>query len=365
MRIRFLLAVSSLLAAPSLAAGLAPLAAAVGADDARARIEGVLAVADVSGPRGAFTSEMISLADGTARFRLVREDGSTELLLAGDRVYRRAAEGGALAEAPPGLAALVRGHEVHRMLLDLDRRFRATGGADSDGCVPAVGAGGLGARVCTEAANAATGALPARIVLDGSEASGGEPVAIELSDWREILGVRLPFAVDFLHAGERHAYRYVEVLPFRLSPGAAPPEAPDTLFERLGDLASLLRAHERVMAAHRASDVELLLGDEAERSLDASRGALSDNGREAVAAMLGPYLRSIRFERYEDVAVPAVAIAADGSLGWLACQIEAAGERPRDDGPAEPVAYGFTWVELYVRTPDGFERVGNASSPTP
>lgn len=355
-----LLAGSTLALAPSDPA-LDRSARAIGPEDARARIEGLLAVAEASGPRGTFTSEMISLADGTARFRLVREGGATELLVAGGRVWRRPAEGGALVEAPTETAAFVRGHEVHRMLVDLETRFRANGPEGSDGCLPVLGADGLGARVCGSAA----GDPPARIVLDGSEASGGEPVAIELADWRELLGVRLPFAADFLHAGERHAYRYVEVLPFRLSPGTALPEDPETLFARLGDLAALLRAHERVLAAHRASDVERLVADEGERSLEAGRGVLSDSGREAIRAKLGPYLRSIRFARYEDVAVPAVAVAADGSLGWLGCQIEAAGERTLPDGAREPVAYGFTWVELYARTPEGWRRVGNASSPRP
>lgn len=341
------------------------VAQAIGAREARARIEGLLAVAEASGPRGTFTSEMISLADGTARFRLVREGGATELLVAGGRVWRRPAGGGALVEAPSEMAAFVRGHEVHRMLVDLETRFRAAGAAEPDGCLPIAGADGLGARICGSGEGDPPPVPPTRIVLDGSEASGGEPVAIQLADWRELLGVRLPFAADFLHAGERHAYRYVEVLPFRLSPGTALPTAPDALFARLGDLAALVRAHERVLAAHRASDVERLLADEGERSLEAGRGVLSDSGREAIRAKLGPYLRSIRFARYEDVAVPTVAVADDGSLGWLACQIEAEGDRTLADGAREPVAYGFTWVELYARTPEGWRRAGNASSPRP
>ena len=48
--------------------------------------------------------------------------------------------------------------------------------------------------------------------------------------------------------------------------------------------------------------------------------------------------------------MPIVAISADGTLGWLACQIEADGEWRRPERrTAEPIAFGFSWVELYAR----------------
>ncbi|MCB9378310.1 MAG: hypothetical protein H6511_06050 [Holophagales bacterium] len=363
-----LLLLASLLAPPAAGADLDALAAAIGPPEARARIEGVLATAEVDGPRGRFTSEMLALADGTARFRLVRAEGATELLLTGGRVYARSEDGSSLVEASTARVGFVRGHEVHRMLLDLGTGLLPSAPdatADAEGCLDLVFADATRPRICAGAREEEAPPLPDRIVLDASEASGGEPVTLALSDWRELLGVRLPFAVDFLHAGERHAYRYTEVLPFRLTPGGTLPENPTARFERLGDLAALLRAHERTLAAHRASDVSLFLDDEAPRSLEAARGRLSESGREALRQRLGPYLASIRFDRYVDVAVPEVAVAGDGSLGWLACEIDAAGERPLDGGGSEPVAYGFTWVELYARTPDGWRRVGNASSPRP
>ena len=46
----------------------------------------------------------------------------------------------------------------------------------------------------------------------------------------------------------------------------------------------------------------------------------------------GPYLRSIRFTRYDDVRVPAIALSNDGSLGRLACEIEAEGQEVAPEG---------------------------------
>ncbi len=234
---------------------------------------------------------------------------------------------------------------------DLDER------AAKPNCLALRGPDALAVTIC----RAAGSERPATIVLELPAALGGGSTTLELDDWRAVHGVQLPFAVDFLHAGERHTYRYSEVLPFRVAPGVDLPrgaEAADPLFARLGDLAALASAHERTLAAHRQSDVRLLLDDAAERSLVSGRGTLKETGSDELAARLGPYLESIRFTRYEDVVVPVVAVSADGSLGWLACQIEAAGESRVSklaDGSAEPIAYGFSWIELYARSDGALE----------
>jgi hypothetical protein len=55
----------------------------------------------------------------------------------------------------------------------------------------------------------------------------------------------------------------------------------------------------------------------------------------------------------------------DGSLGWLACQIEAAGVQRDAGGQEAPLAFGFSWVELYARDGRRWRAIGNASSQKP
>lgn len=357
-----LLLAAALLAQPS-PAELADVAEVLGPAASRRALEGIVATAEVAGPRGGFTSEIISLADGTARFRLIAES-TTELAVVDSVGLRRSPAG--ILEPAPALVAFVRGHEVHRMLIDLERIFAAAGTVGADGCM-AVHADHGAATVCGVGAGA-EGAEVGRldsIVLAGSESSGGEPVTLQFGDWRLVHGVELPFAVEFLHAGERHSYRYLEVLPFRLAPGTALPTDPAARLARLGDLADLVRAHERAMAAHRVGQVETLAADEALRSLVSGRGSLRESGRDSIRERLGAYLETVRFDRYADVVVPAVAVAQDGSLGWLACQIGAQGASIRPDGSREPLSYGFSWVELSARSEGRWLRVGNASSSQP
>lgn len=343
--------------------GLEALARSIGPRSARAAIGGIAAHAEASGPRGAFRSEVLSLTGDSARFRLKKGAEATEILLAAGKPFQRAA-GGGFEPAEAALASFVRGHEVHRMLLDLEQRFRPDARAVEPGCLALRGPDGLAATIC----GSGTGELPRTIALDLPAAAGGGIVTLELGDWRSLPSapeVQLPFAVDFLHGSERHTYRYTTVLPFRLAPGIALPEAPDALFARLDDLAALAAAHERVLEAHRRSDVALLLAGAFERSLSSGRGVLEETGRSELAARLGPYFESTRFSRYDDVVTPALAVSADGTLGWVACQIEAAGLQQQPPAPPQAIAFGFSWVELYARHDGGWQAIGNASSARP
>lgn len=341
---------------------LAALAAAIGSPEARAAIGGIAAQAEVAGPRSRFTAGMISLADGTAKFVQASPGGRSETLVAADgSSWRREEAGGPFAPGDATLAGQLRGHEVHRMLLDLERRFRATGAVSAAGCLELAAADGKPAAICP----GESGGPPARLELGLAPQEGGDRVTIELGDWRTELGVALPHAASFVHRGERWEYRFTALLPFRVAPGVALPGEPEALSARLGDLEALAAAHRRVLVAHQTSDPDLLVADAAERGTNSARGVLSESAREAVRERMRGYLGAIRFARYEDVVVPVVAVARDGSLGWVGCEIAAEGVRRDEAGGEEPIAYGFSWVELYAAEGGRWRAIGNASSPKP
>jgi hypothetical protein len=293
-----------------------------------AGFEAIYSRAEVRGPHGRFVTEIVSLADGRARFLQSHAESTSELLVSGGAAFQRPA-GGGFESAPAAAIEIVRGHDVPRLAL-------------------------------------ARGGRPERIELPESGGRGAGPIVIELGDWRELFGVALPFRADFVHAGERFEYRYTAILPFRLAPGAPLPADPAALFARLGDLGELVAAHERVMAAHRTSDAAAFAADEAPVATLSGRGELNLRERAATVARMRDYLGSVRFERYADTVSPVVAVAADGTLGWLACEMGAEGKHTHD-GVTEPIVFGFSWVELYAREPgaERWLRIGNASSQRP
>jgi hypothetical protein len=314
------------------------------ADQAPA-FHGLASRAEVTGPRGSFVTEMISLADGTTRFvqiyppNVPQGRGRVELVVAGGTVAFQRDAKGAFVPGDPGTSSFVLGHDAVRLAL-------------------------------------AAGSRATRVSRPGPAEMGGGTVTIELADYRRHIGLELPFSATFVHSAapkDRYVYRYTELLPFRIAPGSPAPSGPTNaalLFERLGDFREIAAAHERVMAAHRASDAKLLTADAAGLSTVSGRGRLSEVKREEQLARMREYLGAIRFSRYEDTVVPVIALSEDGSLAWLACEMEAEGVRTAE-GKSEPIAYAFSWVEHYARgSADAQGRrpwsaIGNASSLRP
>ena len=348
--------------AVSAAAGrgdLAAMAAAIGSAEARAAIEGIATTADGTGPRGPFTTEVTAWRDSVG-FVQSRADARSALLLDGDRPFALDETSGRFVGADQSVAAFVRGHAVHAFLLRLDARTVEPQAAGTDGCVATGGPDGP-VTVC----RGADSARPVRMELRAEGAAGPQAITIELGDWREVHGVWLPYLVDYLEGGRRFAHRFTAILPFRIAPGLSIEGAADARFARLADIARIARLHFDALEAHRAGDVERLVRGETERATVVRRGELVETSKAAVRERIASYFGATRFTRYDDVAVPVVALSADGTLGWLACQIEAAGTATDAAGVTRPLAYGFSWVELVAKTSEGWQRIGNASSPRP
>jgi hypothetical protein len=144
--------------------------------------------------------------------------------------------------------------------------------------------------------------------------------------------------------------------------GAPPPPAPVERGTPLAaDVVTLKVLHEKVMSAHRASDVEKLLADEAEDYVVAGRGAIARPTLDDRRARLGSYLSSTRFESYRDLVEPVVQVSRDGTLGWVIVQVEGKGEQTVD-GHKKPLEFVSAWIELYEKRGGRWYRVGNVSN---
>jgi hypothetical protein len=128
------------------------------------------------------------------------------------------------------------------------------------------------------------------------------------------------------------------------------------------DRARLLQLHAKAMEAHRAGNVEMLLEDESEDYVVASRGRISHPTLKDRRAALGPYLRETRFTEYVDVVPPVVTVSKDGTLGWVIVQVRARGEQVGANGAKEPFEFESAWIELYEKRGKEWRRVGNVSN---
>lgn len=129
-----------------------------------------------------------------------------------------------------------------------------------------------------------------------------------------------------------------------------------------GAVAELRALHEKVMRAHRESNVELLLEDEADDYVVGSRGDVSRPTTQQRRERLGAYLKATTFTEYKDLVEPIVTVAADASAGWVVVQVSAKGRQRGGNGEELQVAFISAWIELYEKRQGRWQRVGNVSN---
>jgi hypothetical protein len=128
------------------------------------------------------------------------------------------------------------------------------------------------------------------------------------------------------------------------------------------DVEALRALHEKVMEAHRQSNVELLLEDESADYTVASRGELLRPTIAQRRERLGPYLRRTAFAEYKDAVEPLVTVSKDGTLGWVVVQVQARGVQTGADGEKETIEFVSAWIELYEKRGRRWYRTGNVSN---
>jgi hypothetical protein len=128
------------------------------------------------------------------------------------------------------------------------------------------------------------------------------------------------------------------------------------------DLDELRALHEKVLRAHRQSDVELILEDESAGYVLADRGEITHPTLDERRARLGSYLRSTSFREYRDATDPVIAVSSDGSMGWVIVQVQASGIQTAENGDKEPLEFVSAWIELYEKRNGRWLRIGNVSN---
>jgi ketosteroid isomerase-like protein len=128
------------------------------------------------------------------------------------------------------------------------------------------------------------------------------------------------------------------------------------------DERNILALHEAGLKAHMDGDIDALLANQADDFLLVNRGEVSTPSKQDRRDFLGPYLASTKFEFYRNKVPPLVKVSRDGTLGWVAAQIEARGESMGSNGQARTIEAVFAWIELYERRGEEWVSIGNATS---
>ena len=127
------------------------------------------------------------------------------------------------------------------------------------------------------------------------------------------------------------------------------------------DAAQILALHEKILEAHRANSVDMMLQGAADDYVLVTRGEVLYPDIEERADRFREYFSITTFDRYEDTIDPVVRVSADGTLAWLIARVEVSGTQQADDSEQ---AFEFTsaWIELYEKRDGQWTQVGNVSN---
>lgn len=128
------------------------------------------------------------------------------------------------------------------------------------------------------------------------------------------------------------------------------------------DEAALLALHKATLKAHLDGDVEAFLDPWADELLMVNRGTMEAVARDDSRQNFAEYFGSVQFEYYRDRKPPRIEVSRDGTMGWVAAEVEAKGVRMTSEGEAAPLAFQSAWVSLYRKVDGEWRLAGNASS---
>jgi hypothetical protein len=143
---------------------------------------------------------------------------------------------------------------------------------------------------------------------------------------------------------------------------SVPAHAAESTSPTSADERRILALHEAGLKAHMDGDIDAFLAIQADEFLLVDRGEISSPSKQDRREFLGPYLASTKFAFYRDKVPPLVKVSQDGTLGWVAAQIEARGESVSPNGQTRTIEAVFAWIELYERRGTEWVSIGNATS---
>ena len=122
----------------------------------------------------------------------------------------------------------------------------------------------------------------------------------------------------------------------------------------------LLSLHEQTRRAHLQGDAAAIAATIGDRLLMAENGRIRTQSNAEVAQFFAGYLKRVRYSQWRDVSPPLVTVSADGSMAWMAVEIEAT--YTNADKPADgEKRFKSSWIATYARDNCRWRMTGIAS----
>ena len=187
---------------------------------------------------------------------------------------------------------------------------------------------------------------------------GDLQIDIVASDWRDVGGTAIPFALLIDDGTRTFDYRYRTV---------DTSDKPmmwyyDSVASPNLDEIDILRLHRQLLVAHCMGDAAMMASLTAPVATIANRGSVGDTNPEEMAARFARVFDRRKYSAYIDTQYPRVSVAQSGDIGWAIVQVNTKGITEPTGAPFDE---HWAWVMMAKMIDGRWLMAGNASNIKP
>jgi hypothetical protein len=319
------------------------------------QIRSLEVIAECVGPKGKYTTEIVSFRDRKTRFRqkFSYKNELSDIFIKDNLAWD--ANGYSL--VPPFQRLAVELHEYQKMSFDFQKMFHDF---VLEGPENFAGRPSLKVRAQHELNgpiylffNAKT-KLFAGFVLPIP--NSGETIKNVIDEWKLVGKLKLPSKAtatdssgDWVLNFEKISLNKSDAKMFEVPP-------------RVIDLIELTRLHEQQRAAHLSYNAEMFIEMFADNLTQIQRGNASNRTKAENLAHFKNYFSTFKFIEWEDLQPPVIKISRDGTLATIIVQKRVRGTYRNEKGEEVPDRTDFAWLEVWEKQNNQWKIVTVAST---
>lgn len=325
------------------------------------KVRSIEAYADCTGPKGMYTTEVISYRSNKTIFDqkfTYRESG--KIVVNNDLIWERANKTGEFSLASPMSRLVVRLHEFQLMSFDFQKMFRdfALAGTENFAGRPSVKVlakteldGPIHLFFDTETKLLSGYILP----IPGSS----ESVKNVFKDWKKVGKLKLPSVVTATDKAGTWELRFHTITLNKTD--AKVFDVPG----RVKDLSELLKLQEQQKTAHLTYNAELFADMFNERVTQLKKGAVSTATKAENLSRFKNYFAQFKFLEWEDIRPPVIRLSRDGTMATVIVEKRVRGTYKDENGQEKTGLTEFAWLEVWEKIDGKWKLMTVASTEKP
>jgi hypothetical protein len=320
---------------------------AMGGENALKNIYSIKAIANCSGPRSKYKTEIHSARQDRLLFKQSYANGNIFAgFVHGTHVWTTDAKTGQASPLSKVNASMMRGHEFQMIPVIMSERYKnPVIESDTDfaemRCHDVRMTDELG-KTCHIFFDIKS-KLMAGMIIENPIGEKGETVRIVFHQWKQIGKIKLPAKVTATDKNGDYIFNFYDITLNTVDRKIF--KVPQNI-----QMASeLLQLHEQQRTAHFNRDAKLLVSKFADDFINVSAGKITRPTREQSLDRFQAYFNRSSFVEWDDISSPVIKVSKDASMAYVIVHKRVRLKTTDENGRSEEQTTIFAWMETYEK----------------